>query len=215
MGAIVFITGGARSGKSWLAEEFAKMWIEDSPLKGVLGGRSRFAKQANREIKQSPAARVCYLATARPVDDEMKARIEQHKQKRPKDWYTVEEPFDLAPVLSELKGTLIELVIIDCVTVWVSNMMETLSGKYEEIRAGILNRTDELIKECFELEDVAVVVVGNEVGSAIVPENPLARQFRDINGEINQRFARAARLVYLMVSGIPVKIKGGQREEQV
>lgn len=212
MGAIVFITGGARSGKSWLAQEFAKMWIEDSPLRGVLGGKSKFAKQG-KKIKESPAARVCYLATARPVDDEMKARIEQHKQKRPKDWYTIEEPVDLVSVISELKGTLIEMIIIDCVTVWISNLMETLSGEYDEIRAEILKRTDELIKECFELEDVAVVVVGNEVGSAIVPENALARQFRDINGEVNQRFARTARLAYLMVSGIPVKIKGGKREE--
>ncbi|MEW5766323.1 MAG: bifunctional adenosylcobinamide kinase/adenosylcobinamide-phosphate guanylyltransferase [bacterium] len=212
MSAIVFIAGGARSGKSWLAQEFAKMWVEDSPLKGVLGGKSKFAKQG-KKIKESPAARVCYLATARPVDEEMKARIEQHKQKRPKGWYTVEEPVDLVSVLSEVKGTLIEMVIIDCVTVWISNMMETLSGEYDEIRAEILKRTDELIKECFKLEDVAIVVVGNEVGSAIVPENALARQFRDINGEVNQRFARAARLAYLMVSGIPVKIKGGKREE--
>lgn len=136
--------------------------------------------------------RVLFVATAEALDDEMAARIAAHKAERPAEWDTVEEPRDIARSLrSRVNGY--DSVIIDCLTLWVSNVMtaDQVSPLLDAYRAG---RAD-------------WVVISNEVGLGIVPDNPLARRYRDLLGVVNRQVAEAADRVTLMVAGIPVRIK--------
>lgn len=169
MGKIILITGGARSGKSSFAEILAKK----------SGTRRRF-----------------FVATGQAFDKEMQKRIARHKKQRGKYWKTIEEPRDVSMVLSKLhKG----VVVIDCVTLWVSNH----NG---DIRKEIRDTLRIAKKSGF-----STIIVTNEVGSGIVPENKLARRYRDTLGKVNQIIAKEADIVYLMCSGIPIQIKGGVR----
>ena len=169
---IYFITGGARSGKSAFAEKIAA---------GMAGKRA-------------------YLATAQALDAEMVARIEHHRQRRGSSWDTFEEPLAVAELLAKLSGRY-EVVLLDCLTLWLSNVMAHTNGD-----DAVASRTAELTNAVRGF-DGSCVVVSNEVGLGIVPDNPLARKFRDSAGVLNQEMARAADEVYFTVSGIPVKIK--------
>lgn len=184
---MVFVTGGARSGKSRFAERLA---LERG------GG-------------------VTYIATARPGDPEMRARITRHRRRRPPDWTTIEADIDLPGAISRaLDGS--GTVLVDCMTIFIANLL--LSGNLVETDpdscAVIDNSVDRIIDICFNEEHAAVILVSNEVGMGVVPENALGRVFRDIAGRANQRLAAVADEVYLCVSGIPVPIKkktgGGQ-----
>jgi adenosylcobinamide kinase/adenosylcobinamide-phosphate guanylyltransferase len=175
---LVLITGGSRSGKSNFALERAVRF----------GG-----------------ARV-FLATAQAVDNEMKQRIEAHRMTRPAGWSVVEEPNDVVNALRtvlERNGPTAGVVIVDCVTLWISNLI---------LENEAFGEADAAAK-ALELAHVAngspagVIVVTNEVGSGIVPDNVLARQFRDCAGRANQVLAREAAEVHLCVSGIAVAIK--------
>jgi adenosylcobinamide kinase/adenosylcobinamide-phosphate guanylyltransferase len=172
---LIFITGGARSGKSKLALQLAER----------AGGK------------------VAFIATARAGDDEMAERILIHQKSRPKEWTTVEEPKDMPSVLSELADH--DLVIIDCLTLLLSNLMLDDNGLDET--GGILGKMEDLVKASRNFKGT-VIIVSNEVGMGIVPENELARKFRDLAGRANQIMVNAADEVYLCVSGIPVKLKG-------
>ena len=170
MSKIIFITGGARSGKS----DFA----------------IKIAKKFNR--------RVAFIATCIPEDKEMLERIKIHKSNRPLDWETIEEPKNLIPVLRKLKN---KTVIIDCITLLVSNLL--LSGISDE---EILKDIKEIIK-VLKRSNLKVIFVSNEVGAGIVPANKIARRFRDLAGRVNQIIAQNSDECYLLVAGIPVKIK--------
>jgi adenosylcobinamide kinase/adenosylcobinamide-phosphate guanylyltransferase len=170
---IIFITGGARSGKSRFAEEL---------------GRQFFGPKA-------------YLATAQALDEEMAERIRRHRENRPGDWQTLEEPIKVADCIEE-EGARFDLILLDCLTLWVSNlMMAGWDG------AKILEEANRLLDACQRARG-SLILVGNEVGMGIVPENAQARLFRDLSGFIQQKAAREADEVYFMVSGLPVKIKG-------
>jgi adenosylcobinamide kinase/adenosylcobinamide-phosphate guanylyltransferase len=169
---IYFITGGARSGKSAFAEKLA------SELQG---------KRA-------------YLATAQALDAEMVARIEHHRKRRGSAWDTFEEPLAVAELIRKLSGRY-EVVLLDCLTLWLSNVMAHTDGD-DAVNAS----ADALVSGLKDFSG-ACIVVSNEVGLGIVPENPLARRFRDFAGMLNQKTAQAADEVYFTVSGIPVKIK--------
>ena len=170
-GGLVFVTGGARSGKSSFAE--------------LLAGRATGKK--------------LYVATARSLDAEMAERIEAHRARRGERWETVEAPDDPSGALKDAGGY--GAVLIDCLTLWVSNRME----------AGLSD--GELLAEARELAGAArecralVVAVSNEVGLGIVPDNALARRFRDLAGLVNQAFAAEADEAYLTASGIPLRLK--------
>lgn len=168
MGKTILITGGARSGKSDIAETMAL----------------------------SLAGRAVYIATAEARDAEMAARIAAHQARRGAAWRTLAEPLDLAGALSRSDGEGPRLV--DCLTLWLSNLM--LAGRDWEAAAGDL---------CTEIGRQAspVLLVTNEVGGGIVPDNPLARSFRDAAGLLNQRIAAAADEVWLAVCGLPLKVK--------
>ena len=157
---------------------------------GSRSGKSRYAL----ELARQRGARPIFLATAQALDGEMAERIRKHREERGDGFVTLEEPLELAAALRALPDC--DAVVVDCLTLWVSNLM--LAGR------GI--PTEELIAAA-RATAATVVFVSNEVGCGIVPENALARQFRDLAGALNQRVAAAADEVYWMVFGIPVKVK--------
>jgi len=169
---IIFITGGARSGKS----DYALKTAEDI---GSMRG---------------------YIATAEALDDEMRERIEIHRKSRGNNWHTLEEPRYLLNLFESLQ-TKYDVLIIDCLTLWVSNLMG--DGLNDE---EILKMADNLSMKIDSLK-LNFIIVTNELGMGIVPDNPLGRRFRDIAGKVNQIIAAISNEVYFMVSGIPVKIK--------
>ena len=172
MKKIVFITGSVRSGKSDFAVKLAKQWGKD----------------------------VIFLATCKPADNEMRKRVKKHKKSRPGEWKVIEENIDISSVIKNTKKD--KLVIIDCITLWVSSLL--LSGlKEKKIIEKINEFTDTLKKTKLPL-----VIVSNEVGWGIVPDNEISRIFRDIIGIAHQKISKVSQEVYLLVSGIALKIKG-------
>ena len=162
---------------------------------GARSGKSGFA--LSEALKMS--GKKAFLATAEAMDKEMEDRIKRHKEDRGKGWKTFEEPLYLARLLEEIDGRY-PVIIVDCLTLWLANvMMADLDAEGE---------TDCLMAAFRALRRSKVFIVSNEVGMGIVPENELARKFRDLAGRLNQRVAAAADEVYITVSGIPVKIKG-------
>ena len=168
MGKSILITGGARSGKSQLAET----WTLE---------------------KGEPAF---YIATCRAYDAEMETRIAEHKARRGPEWQTLSEPLDITGALMRTDGQGPRL--IDCLTLWLSNLMEDNRDWSAEAEA---------LAASLETQSSPVILVTNEVGLGIVPENAVARAFRDAQGAVNQTIAQAADEVYLAVSGCPLKVK--------
>ncbi len=182
---MILITGGARSGKSRLAEEFA-------------------AKQGNN---------VLYIATSIVTDDEMAERIAIHQQTRPAQWRTHEGYINLDTVVREHHASC-DAIMLECITTLITNLMFENTGDipaeqmdFAAIETRITDQIDALIQACLEAT-CPVYLVTNEVGFGIVPDNLLARRFRDIAGRVNQRLAASAREMYLVVSGIELKMKG-------
>ena len=168
---ITFIIGGARSGKS------------------------AFALNEANKFKGQKA----YIATAQALDEEMRERIGKHKKQRGGEWDTYEEPLKVADVLQGIKDKY-NVVIIDCLTLWLSNLMHNDFGVVE----GIENFVNALRITHYASR---VFIVSNEVGLGIVPDNELARKFRDFAGILNQKVAGIADDVYLVTAGIPIKVK--------
>lgn len=173
----IFITGGARSGKSAFAEKLA------------------------RDLGTS----LCYLATAQRLDSEMNERVRRHQERRGTEWTTIEEPIHLSQALARCDGQY-QAVLVDCLTLWLSNLLL----KYEEAADNPEERIQEdvqRLKSTLQGMVTPVILVSNEVGMGIVPENALARMFRDIAGSANQAVATLADEVHLVISGIPLKMK--------
>jgi adenosylcobinamide kinase / adenosylcobinamide-phosphate guanylyltransferase len=167
-------------------------------LGAARSGKSRFAQSL------CSAPRVAYIATARAEDDEMRLRIARHRQNRPEHWLTIEEPLDLAAAARQAAAR-VDIILIDCLTVWLSNLMwQQRDQLLEQIEACAQSQMDQLAGLSSERD---LIVVSNEVGAGIVPENELARRFRDLQGFVNQRCAARADRVFLTVAGIPVPIK--------
>ena len=176
MGKIVFILGGARSGKSSYAIKLAK------------GLRKKTA----------------FIATCVLHDSEMKKRIELHKKSRPRHWKLIEEGRNIGSCLANLKNEY-EIILIDCLGLWISNLLsDNLTDR------GIEKEIARLSKSISRL-NVNILVVSNEVGGGIVPDNLLARRFRDLLGQANQTMAKIADEVIFMHSGIPLTIKGERK----
>ncbi len=173
----IFITGGAKSGKSSFALRLA-------------GG---FTGQK------------IYLATAEALDSEMEEKIIRHRQERGNGWTTIEEPRGVEERLRGLEKDGDGLVLIDCLTLWVTNLLaEGLSD------GEILKRGATLASACFS-STLSIIAVSNEVGLGIVPAAPLARRFRDLSGAINQRMAASASEAYFVAAGIPLKLKDASK----
>jgi adenosylcobinamide kinase/adenosylcobinamide-phosphate guanylyltransferase len=170
--------------------------ISHSNLTLVLGGaRSGKSRYAESLVAACPSPWI-YVATAEPLDDEMRERIAEHRARRGADWRSIEAPRDLAGALAENSGG--GAVLVDCLTLWLSNLMladadiAAESDRLDTVLSGIAR---------------PVVLVSNEVGFGIVPDNALARRFRDAQGRLNQRIAARADRVVLMVAGLPLVVK--------
>ena len=172
----VLISGGARSGKSYYAQKLA----------------------------EQSGAGVIFVATAEALDDEMKTRIENHKKTRPATWLTLEAPRDIGACLQKCLSEQ-EFVIIDCITLLVSNILGQCSDN-DKAEALVIQEINSLV-ECMKISNATFIIVTNEVGLGIVPDNDLARLYRDVLGRANQILAQFATDVYLMVAGIPLQIK--------
>lgn len=184
---LILVTGGARSGKSAFAEEYAKA--------------------------AAPGGKVAYIATAQVWDEEMEFRVRKHKERRPASWQTFEAPTE-EMVLAALKkaGKSHEVILFDCLTIYLSNFLcnctedelqneALLYERVKDMSERIIAALSKMSKTC------ALVMVTNEVGAGIVPENHLARVYRDLAGLMNQRLADAADAVYLSVCGQAVNLK--------
>ena len=179
MAKIILVTGGARSGKSSFAEKLA----------GVAGSR------------------VAYIATAEIWDKEMAERVDLHQKRRPSSWKTYEAPRQAEEAIEKAEPVA-DVILFDCLTVYSSNGLLALPENLarDQRRDAVLENADKLIFAAQRFTGT-VIFVTNEVGDGIVPDNPLAREFRDIAGIVNQKVAQAADEVYWIVCGLPVEIK--------
>jgi adenosylcobinamide kinase/adenosylcobinamide-phosphate guanylyltransferase len=157
---------------------------------GARSGKTRYALSAATDVSSRT-----YIATAEVLDDEMRERAARHQEERGSRWRTIEEPLDVATRVMELDG----IVIVDCLTLWLSNWM-----LQDETR---VDRQIELLCSAFQRATCDIRAITNEVGWSIVPDNSLARRFRDYSGFMNQRVAAVADAVYLMVCGTPTRVK--------
>lgn len=163
-------------------------------LGGARSGKSSFAENLVEASGLSPV----YLATGRAYDDEMQNRIATHRARRGQQWRTVEEPLDLSGALASHAAPG-RFVLVDCLTLWLTNLMMAERDIAAEAAA--------LVRALPELAG-PVVFVSNEVGLGIVPENRMAREFRDHAGFLHQAVAAAAAEVYFMAAGLPLRMKG-------
>lgn len=168
----------------------------------IVGGcRSGKSRQALALGEKSAGRRNLFVATCQPHDAEMAARIARHQQERGRHWETVEAPLDPGKVVVD-QGTGADVLLIDCLTLWISNLMMTHPRDEEILQAVDRLHTAVTAPPC------PIILVTNEVGTGIVPENPMARRFRDLAGWCNQTMADACHRVIWMVAGIAVPIKG-------
>jgi adenosylcobinamide kinase/adenosylcobinamide-phosphate guanylyltransferase len=166
----------------------------------VLGGaRSGKSRHAVAQAAQS-GGRVAFLATARALDGDMAARIARHRAERPVGWTTLEEPQELVAACRRA-ATTHDVIVVDCATVWVANLMERGDDD-----AAVLAAADDLAK-LQRKRVVSLVIVSNEVGEGVHPSTEVGRRYRDLLGFVNQRLAAAADRVTLMVAGIPLAVK--------
>ncbi|MFD0859672.1 bifunctional adenosylcobinamide kinase/adenosylcobinamide-phosphate guanylyltransferase [Roseovarius aquimarinus] len=163
-------------------------------LGGAASGKSRWAEAL---IRESGAKRL-YIATAEAYDDEMRDKIAQHKAARAEDgWTTIEAPMEVAPALAEARPD--QAVLLDCATLWLSNHM---------LAEHDLNAAENGLIAALAACAAPVIVVSNEVGLSVVPDNALARRFRRAQGDLNKRLAAEADLVVQMIAGLPLVLKG-------
>jgi len=186
MGKAILITGGARSGKSRYAEKLA----------AELGGR------------------ILYVATSIPFDEEMKSRVKKHRESRPSEWDTYEGYRGLGQVIAD-KGSSYDGMLLDCITVMVTNLLLEYPGidyekacyeDFEEAEKEIRKEVEDLLAGIARTE-ATVIMVTNELGSGIVPENLLGRVFRDMAGRVNQYVADRCDEVYVTICGLPLRLK--------
>ena len=169
--ANIFVLGGARSGKSAYALELASSCLTDK----------------------------LFIATAEALDDEMRVRIEKHKAGRGIGWTTVEEPTEIIEVIAKNKEA--KLLLIDCITLWISNLMERNLTDAE-----ILKEVSWLVAAIKEVKGT-VIIVSNELGHSLVSDNPLGRRFVDLAGSVNQLIAAGMDEVYFLTAGLPTRLK--------
>ncbi|HUJ17516.1 MAG TPA: bifunctional adenosylcobinamide kinase/adenosylcobinamide-phosphate guanylyltransferase [Nitrospirota bacterium] len=163
---------------------------------GARSGKSAFAEKLAGTMAGSRA----YIATAQALDEEMAARIAKHRRDRGTVWDTYEEPLAVAELLGKLSGRY-SVTLLDCLTLWLSNVMAHTGSD-----GSVVSRTDELAAAVRGFKG-SCILVSNEVGLGIVPDNPLARKFRDLAGMLNQKMAHLADEAYFTAAGIPVRIK--------
>jgi len=163
-------------------------------LGGARSGKSRFAE----ELARQSGGRLHYLATGRAWDDEMRDRITRHQEQRGAEWTTHEAPVDIVGVLQKLDDPE-NVILIDCLTLWLTNLMM----EQADIEMAFAH-----LEAALAAAQAKLILVSNEVGLGIVPENRMAREFRDHAGRLHQRVAAVAGEVYFVAAGLPLKMKG-------
>jgi len=164
---------------------------------GTRSGKSAFAQRC----AEAHPGSLLYVATATVADSEMAARIARHQQVRGERWHLLEEPCDLCarlPAAAAGQGA----ILLDCVTLWITNLLFA----HNEEPAAVLAEVRRFIDSLSEING-PIYLVSNEVGAGIVPENRLARIFRDLAGEVNQELATVANSAWLVVAGLPLRLK--------
>jgi adenosylcobinamide kinase / adenosylcobinamide-phosphate guanylyltransferase len=167
-------------------------------LGGCKSGKSRYAQALAERLSNDKRV---YLATCVPLDEEMNDRVRKHKEDRDGTWITVEEPMEI-PECIRKEGENAGVILLDCVTLWLTNLFLTDMG----LKA-LHDKVDDLIK-MLDACSCPVVIVSNEVGWGIVPENGTARSFRDLAGLVNQQIAGSVDRVVMTVAGLPMTLKG-------
>ncbi|MBE0412077.1 bifunctional adenosylcobinamide kinase/adenosylcobinamide-phosphate guanylyltransferase [Yoonia sp.] len=162
-------------------------------LGGAASGKSAFAESLVLQGAHAPV----YIATAQIFDDEMAAKVSRHRDQRGNGWTTIEEPLNLPAALA--RCTPDQAVLIDCATLWLTNV---ILGDHDI--AAHTNRLCDALRTC----PARVVIVSNEVGQGIVPDNALSRKFRNAQGTLNQIIATKADLVVAVMAGLPLVLKG-------
>lgn len=177
---VIFIIGGARSGKSRFALEKASL----------ISGKKAF------------------IATAEALDEEMKERIERHRQVRKDDWVTFEEPLKVGNIIEDIKHKY-RTILIDCLTLWLSNIIQKTNTREfnTKIVETEIEKLIKVIKSIKCSKGCNIFIVSNEVGMSIVPDNELARRYRDLLGFLNQKMSDISDEVYFLVAGQSLKIK--------
>ncbi|SEK39495.1 adenosylcobinamide kinase /adenosylcobinamide-phosphate guanylyltransferase [Sphingomonas palmae] len=163
-------------------------------LGGARSGKSRHAQA----IAEACAGERVFVATAQAFDGEMAERIALHQRDRDASWRTIEEPVDLPGVIAAVAGGG-RVLLVDCLTLWLSNLL---------LAEADLDAASDALVDAIQRAEANIVFVSNEVGFGIVPDNALARRFRDAAGRLNQRVAAACDVVELVVAGLPLRIKG-------
>ncbi len=169
-------------------------------LGGAKSGKTKWALRYAESFSQFP--HYIYLATALPTDEEMKAKIKKHQEERSAKWSTLEEPLEISSKIYSLKDKP-SLILVDCLTLWISNLLH-----YNKNLEEYLNNFIEVLKIIRSNKDVLLILISNEVGLGLVPENRLGRLFRELSGELNQRIANISDEVYFIVAGLPIVLKG-------
>jgi adenosylcobinamide kinase/adenosylcobinamide-phosphate guanylyltransferase len=165
-------------------------------LGGSCSGKSRYALEYAKDLGEKKYL----LATAQALDEGMATRIEAHKKRRPSDWTTVEESIKVPDVVGFLNRRA-DVVVIDCITLWLSNLLMVRNNHD-------LEKEGNALLEVIQRVDYSIVAVSSEVGSGIVPADPISRAFRDSLGMLHQRLAAFSSEVFYMVAGIPMRISG-------
>ncbi len=161
---------------------------------GAKSGKSRYALSIGSKIKDK---KKIFIATAQPIDPEMEEKIKKHREERGREWITIEEPLNISERIKELSDKDV-LILIDCLTLWVNNLLIYNLDPRKEI--------EDLIK-CLSSFEGMIIVVSNEVGMGIVPQDELTRRYRDLLGYLNQEVAHLSNKVIFMIAGIPIQIK--------
>ena len=174
-------------------------------LGGVRAGKSTYAQRL-----AAKGERVLFVATAEPGDAEMQARIEAHRESRPPDWDTLEEPVDLVAAMEPVLHRY-DTVLLDCLTLWVSNLL-LREQDTDSSRKGILPQVQRLL-DLYRNGNASWIVVSNEVGLGVVPPTKLGRVFADELGRVNQFMAAEADDVYFMAAGLPLELKSSTRSD--
>lgn len=171
-------------------------------LGGARSGKTGFAERLAVRLGKRPA----YLATATALDDEMRDRIRTHQAQRATRFTTIEEPIDLTNAIVSAAETC-DVILVDCLTLWITNMIVANQNVAEAV--------DGLVETLGRITTARVILVSNEVGLGIVPDNAMARMFRDLAGSAHQRLAEICDDAYFVVAGLPMVLKGSAPEAEV
>jgi adenosylcobinamide kinase / adenosylcobinamide-phosphate guanylyltransferase len=172
-------------------------------LGGARAGKSAYAMRLAQDGERTSGDKVCFIATAQGLDEDMAKRIARHRAERPANWRTIEEPCQIDEALRQASEA--RIVILDCLTLFVSNWLMRYEDEHECEQ--FVRRITHNFLAVARTRQQTIICVSNEVGLGVVPDTNLGRVFRDLLGRVNQEFAAAAAEVYLLIAGLPLQLK--------